>query len=74
MRTICANISGYAGSLNCKNRIKSSDIRIIEKVWIADTHELGNFTLYSGCYIKNWYNLKPKLRLMTIDGVVNKNK
>jgi hypothetical protein len=73
MRTICANISGYDVNLNSKNRIESTDIRIIEKVWITDTHKLDS-TLYSGCYIKNWYNLKPKLRLMTINGVVNKNK
>jgi hypothetical protein len=62
----------YLTYLDSRARIDSSDIYIIEKVWIGDKHSFLNSssTLYSGCYIKKWYHLTPKLRLMTTDGVV----
>lgn len=61
------NISSII-DLNNSDRVRSADLTIIEKVWINDPFKPG--IAYSGCYIRKWWHLTPKLRLMTIDGEV----
>ena len=74
MRSISADISDVSPeSLNKKSRVDSKDENIIEKVWLTD---IGDFEEeeYSGCYVKKWYYLRPKLRLMTTNGIVKTRK
>lgn len=52
-----------------KSRVRFDNPKILEKLWVNELATRGDY--YSACYVKRWYNLVPKLRLMTNnDGVV----
>ena len=68
MKIVYENVVGENG-LETKNKIVNTDKAIKERVWICDVNDNSEL-LYSGCYIKKWYNFKPKLRLMTTNGFI----
>ena len=69
-RVVNAYINRGNEDLGTRARIDSSDKNIVELVWVSDLYHISDTTLHSGCYIKRWYHFKPRLRLMTTNGVV----